>query len=207
MSTAFTTLPSSTPSQSLAPSNPGAHTLIFYEDDSALLDGLSQSICTAICAGNSVLVVATAAHHNGLEAHLRERCVDAHRAIIEGRLFLLDADEILSKIMVNGQLDPDRSVTVMGNYIAMLAAAARGENPHVFAFGELVALLWERGNHNAALHLELLCRQIVENLPLQLCCGYPMRLFPSDTGPTPILEISTRRTRVLRSTDAQTVTL
>ena len=199
MSTTSGTLASNRPSELPAPSNSCGHTLIFYEDDSALLDGLSQSICTAICTGNSVLVVATAAHHNGLVTYLRDRCVNTHTAIIEGRLFLLDADEILSKIMVDGQLDPDRAVTIIGNYIEMLTAAARGEDPKVFAFGELVALLWERGNQTASLHLELLCRQLVEVRPLQLCCGYPMRLFPTDTGPTPILEISSRKTRLLRA--------
>ena len=186
----------------LVPSNSAGHTLLFYEDDSALLDGLSQSICTAICSGNSALVVATAAHHDSLAYSLRARCPDAHIAILEGRLFLLDADETLSKIMVNGQLDPDLCISVIGNYIEMLSAAARGEGPKVFAYGELVSILWERGNQTAALHLELLCRQLVEHSPLlQLCCGYPLRLFPNDTGPTPILKIETRRTRVLLSKD------
>jgi hypothetical protein len=197
MSTVATTPSIRNPSQ--APALSCGHTLIFYEDDSALLDGLSQSICVAICTGNSALIVATAAHHDRLAYTLRAHCPDAHTAIIEGRLFLLDADEILSKIMVDGQLDPDRAVTIIGNYIEMLTAAARGEDPKVFAFGELVALLWERGNQTASLHLELLCRQLVEVRPLQLCCGYPMRLFPTDTGPTPILEISSRKTRLLRS--------
>ncbi len=182
-------------------SNANGHTLIFYEDDSALLDGLSQSICAAICCGNSAIVVATAAHHDGLATFLRARC-DAHTASIEGRLFLLDADEILSRIIVNGQLDPDRAINGIGNHITSLATAARGQYPQVFAYGELVAILWERGNHTAALHLELLCRQLVEHRPLQLCCGYPMRLFPTDAGPTPILEISSRRTWLLRSKES-----
>jgi hypothetical protein len=201
MSTILSTLASDTPSLPPAPLPPGDHTLIFYEDDSALLDGLSHSICSAICSGNSAIIVATAAHHDGLVTYLRNRCPDAHTAIIEGRLFLLDAEEMLSKITVGGQLDPDRAITVLGSYIAILTAAAHGKNPYVFAFGELVALLWERGNQTAALHLELLCRQIVQHLPLQLCCGYPMRLFPTDTGPTPIVEFSSRRTRLLHSKD------
>ena len=205
MSTAVTTASGNNASQPSPPTNSCGHTLIFYEDDSALLDGLSQSICAAICSGNSAIVVATHAHHDGLVSFLRARCAEAHTAIIEGRLFLLDADETLSKIMVNGQLNPDLCISVIGNYIAMLAAAARGEGPKVFAYGELVSILWERGNQAAALHLELLCRQLVEHDPhLQLCCGYPLRLFPSDTGPTPILAIETRRTRILLSKDIPT---
>lgn len=202
MSTAVTTPSDNNPPLSHATSNSPGHTLLFYEDDSALLDGLSQSICAAICSGNSAIVVATAAHHNGLVGFLRARCAEAHTAIIEGRLFLLDAEETLSRIMVKGRLDPDLCISVMGNYIAMLAAAARGEGAKVFAYGELVSVLWERGNQTAALHLELLCRQLAEHSPLlQLCCGYPLRLFPSDTGPTPIVRIETRRTRVLLSKD------
>jgi MEDS: MEthanogen/methylotroph, DcmR Sensory domain len=203
MSTVATTPSTHAPSQAPAPSC--GHTLIFYEDDSALLDGLSQSICAAICSGNSAIIIATAAHHDGLVAFLRARCAEAHTAIIEGRLFLLDAEETLTKIMVNGQLDPDRCISVIGNYIEMLEAAARGNDPKVFAFGELVSILWQRGNQAAALHLELLCRQLVEHRPLmQLCCGYPLHLFPSDTGPTPILAIRSRRTRILHSKDVPT---
>jgi MEDS: MEthanogen/methylotroph, DcmR Sensory domain len=207
MSTAVTTPSDNNPSLPPAPSNSPGHTLLFYEDDSALLEGLSESICTAICSGNSALIVATAAHHNGLVTFLRARCAETHTAIIEGRLFLLDAEETLSRIMVKGQLDPDLCISVIGNYITMLAAAARGEGAKVFAYGELVSILWERGNQTAALHLELLCRQLVEHSPLlQLCCGYPLRLFPSDTGPTPIVKIETRRTRVLLSKDIPTTT-
>ncbi len=204
MSTVATTPSDSSPSHSSAPNSCG-HTLIFYEDDSALLDGLSQSICAAICTGNSAIVIATSAHHDSLAYSLRANCADAHTAIIEGRLFLLDAEETLSKIMVKGQLDPERCISVIGNYIEMLSAAARGDDPKVFAFGELVSILWQRGNQAAALHLELLCRQLVEHRPLmQLCCGYPLHLFPSDTGPTPIVAIETRRTRVLLSKDLET---
>jgi hypothetical protein len=207
MSTAVTTLSSQSPSESLAPPISCGHTLIFYEDDSALLDGLSRSICSAICSGNSALVVATAAHHHGLVPFLRQHCPNANAAIIEGRFFLLDAEETLSRIMVNGELDPERCISVMGNYIAMLSAAARGPEPKVFAFGELVSILWERGNQAAALHLELLCRQLVEHSPLlQLCCGYPLHLFPSDTAPTPIVNIESRRTRILHSKDLPTTT-
>ena len=173
MSTTSGTLASNRPSELPAPSNSCGHTLIFYEDDSALLDGLSQSICTAICTGNSVLVVATAAHHDGLVTYLRDRCANTHTAIIEGRLFLLDADEILSKIMVDGQLDPDRAITVIGNYIEMLTAAARGEDPKVFAFGELVCPPLGAGKPNRSLHLELLCRQLVEVRPLATLLRLP----------------------------------
>jgi hypothetical protein len=202
MSTAVSTPTSQNPLQSSALSNSCGHTLIFYEDDSALLDGLSRSICSAICSGNSALVVATAEHHHGLVPFLRKHCPNANTAIIEGRFFLLDAEETLSRILVNGELDPELCIGVMGNYIAMLSAAARGAEPKVFAFGELVSILWERGNQTAALHLELLCRQLVEHSPLlQLCCGYPLHLFPSDTAPTPILDIESRRTRILHSKD------
>jgi hypothetical protein len=207
MSLAASALTDNNPPQPPASSNSPGHTLLFYEDDSALLDGLSQSICAAICSGNSAIVIATAAHHDGLGSFLSARCPNAYTAIIEGRLFLLDADETLSKIMVKGQLDPDLCISVIGNYIEMLATAARGDEPRVFAFGELVSILWEHGNQTAALHLELLCRQLVEHRPLtQLCCGYPLRLFPSDTAPTPILGISTRRTRILHSKNLPTST-
>jgi hypothetical protein len=166
-----------------------AHTVLFYEDDSELFDILTQSVCTAVMAGNSVIVIATAAHHAELFPRLKERCIEAYTAIVEARLLLMDAEETLARVMVDGQPDPTLFARVVGPQIEQLVANARGENPAIFIFGEMVALLWEQGRHDAALRLEHLSNELLASCPASILCAYPTQLFAAGPHPHPAAEI------------------
>lgn len=122
----------STRLQPLEPENShtsASHAVLFYEHDSELLDTLAQSVSTAIMAGNSAIVIATRAHHNQLSALLKSRSVETYAAVLESRLFLLDAEETLARFMVDGQPDSARFAQALGPTIAQLVANARGESP------------------------------------------------------------------------------
>ena len=55
---------------------------------------------------------------------------------------------------------------------------ARGEEARkVRAFGEMVAILWSRGNHAATIHLELLWSKVVAAGKFPLFCAYPRDTF------------------------------
>ncbi len=157
------------------------HTVIFYEEDSELLDALAESIRSTVIAGNSVLVIATPAHHTGLFNRLKGRCPEAYAAIIEARFFLVDAEETIGRFMVDGLPDPDRFNHILRPYIAHLAANARGENPSIFMFGEMAALLWEQGKYDAALHVEKLRNQLLASCSVNNVCAYPVRIFADGT--------------------------
>jgi hypothetical protein len=177
-------LGSDKPSESLVPSDSTSHshTVVFYEEGSLLLDTLAQSIADTLLAGNSAIVIATLAHHNGLFDRLRDRGAAFHTAILESRLFLLDAAETLSRFMVDDQPDPDLFAKVMSNHIKLLTAAARGKGCQVFAFGEMVAVLWQEGQYAAALHVEKLWNELAASHSFHLCCAYPLHLFPDTTA-------------------------
>jgi hypothetical protein len=199
MSVTVKALSSDKPSESLAPSDPTAsptHIVVFYEDESLLLDILTQSIYDSLMAGNSAIVIATRAHHDGLSDRLGDRGAAFHTAIIESRLFLLDAAETLSRFMVDDQPDPDLFAKIMIN---LLTAAARGKGRQVFAFGEMVSVLWQRGQHAAAVRIEQLWNELVASRSFPVWSAYSLRLLPTDTGSGPVAEIGPRGTRILGS--------
>jgi MEDS: MEthanogen/methylotroph, DcmR Sensory domain len=204
MSVTVKALSSDKPSESLAPSDPTAsptHIVVFYEDESLLLDILTQSIYDALQAGNSAMVIATHAHHDGLFHRLGDRGAVFHTAILENRLFLLDAAETLVRFMVDDQPDPNLFEKIMGNYVELLVAAARGKGRQVFTFGEMVSVLWQQGQHAAAVRIEQLWGDLVASRSFHLCSAYSLRLVPTDAGSGTVTEIGPRGTRILGSND------
>ena len=153
------------------------HAVQFYGADGPFLDSLTQSVTHALGAGDAVIVIATQAHRDGLLQRLKTSGVDFTVAIEKGRFVLLDAAETLTKFLLQGWPDATCFAEVIGNVIVRARAAAEGDNPAVFAFGEMVALLWGEGKSGAALRLEQLWNGLAATHSFSLHCAYPMRSF------------------------------
>lgn len=165
------------PNQNLVQAPDAAHTAQFYADDSFLLDELTRFIGTALIAGDAAVIIATKAHREGLALRLQSRDLNITRATEEGRYIALDASETLAKFMVNGCPDAALFTETVGSILAQAITAAPAKQSHVTAFGEMVALLWGRGNPEAALRLEELWNNLIHTYPLSLRCAYPMSGF------------------------------
>lgn len=113
-----------------------------------------------IDAGEVALVIATAAHVRAIDHRLRGR----------GRVLYLDADETLERFLVNGRPDRLRFLDTLGDLVAQ--AAERGGA--VRAFGEMVVLLCERGEAEAAVELEALWNEVATRHRVKLLCSYPL---------------------------------
>jgi hypothetical protein len=140
-----------------APRSKG-HSVQFYEEDSYLLEGLSRFIGAAILAGDVALIITTKSHRDGLFARLGSRGLDLKMAMSEGRFLSCDAEEMLTRFMVDGTPDAALFAEVTGNLIAQLASTESGEKRRVAVFGEMVALLWADGQFEAATVCEPLHR-------------------------------------------------
>lgn len=71
--------------------------------------------------------------------------------------------------MINGF--PDESLFM--NAVSALTKNARKDNRNVRAFGEMVALLWAKGDTEATVRLEYLWNKFCEKENLTLFCAYP----------------------------------
>jgi hypothetical protein len=156
--------------------SPGTHVVQFYDDDHALIDTLEAYAAGGLLLGESVILVATASHLGSLRQRLRRRGMDVAALQIFGQLLCVDADELLARFMRDGR--PDRALFEAN--LSELLERARGEGRSVRAFGEMVQLLWERGQIEATLELERLWQPVCAAEGLPLLCAYRKRSFASD---------------------------
>lgn len=152
------------------------HAVQFYEDDAALIEALGQHIGAALEAGDTVIVVATKEHGEGLAEELRSRNVNATTAVQAGRYIELDAAEALAKFMVEDTPDRQKFEDTIG---ALVRNAEAGLEPghRLVVFGEMVALLWAAGKRDATIRLEELWNELRERHSFHLLCGYPISAF------------------------------
>jgi hypothetical protein len=100
-------LPEAKPSGS-HPSDTHQHVVQFYGEVAGLIDGVGNYIGEALEEGNATLVLATAEHREALTKRLQERGVNIPGVMAEGRYVMLDAEETLSKFVLEGWPDPLR---------------------------------------------------------------------------------------------------
>ncbi|HTW51905.1 MAG TPA: MEDS domain-containing protein [Stellaceae bacterium] len=146
------------------------HFVQVYENDGAFLATLANFIHGGLARGDAAIVIATEAHREGLKALLTERGVDVSAYRRDHRYLALDAEETLARFMVNGWPDDDLFESVIQGVLRQ-ARGMQGRN--IVAFGEMVALLWARGDSGATVRLEYLWQQLCEKKLFQLFCAYP----------------------------------
>jgi signal transduction histidine kinase/CheY-like chemotaxis protein len=169
------------------------HFVQFYEADGFLLNSLSGFIGSAIRAGDGAIVIATESHRAGLEELMTANGLDVVSAKAHGQYLSLDATETLSQFMIDGMPEPGRFHTVLGGLIASVTDG----RPRVKAFGEMVALLWSEGNHEAAIQLEQLWNDLQKAHSFSLFCAYPMTGFGGSQFLEPTRSVCTVHSRVI----------
>jgi DNA-binding NarL/FixJ family response regulator len=156
---------------------PHHHEVLFYSDDTVLLDNVTGFIAAALRAGNAAIVLATKSHRDSLLERLKARGVDTNGALRQGTYISLDAADTLSTIIVNGLPDPVRFFGGIGGLIEAAAKAAKSEQPQVFVFGEAVALLQAEGKADAAIRFEQLGNDLAKSHEVDILCAYPLSSF------------------------------
>lgn len=169
------------------------HFVQFYENDAFLVRSVGAYIGTGLSAGNAAIVIATQAHRNALEEYLQAHGLDLAALHVRGQYFPMDAAETLAKFMVDGSPDHDLFIKVIGDRIAQATSGRRG----VYAFGEMVALLWAEGNAAAAIRLEELWNELGKRHCFSLFCAYPMDGFRGASNGQPLMHICKEHARVI----------
>ena len=147
-----------------------SHAVQFYHEDGFLIDAVAAFIQAGYEEHATIIVVATEQHRK----ELHTRFQDAGQGEIEATVMYIDAMELLSAFMVDGQPNQTRFVACL-QPIFEQAATLRGP---IRIYGEMVAVLWAQGNPRAAIRLEELWNKLATSFPFSLLCGYPMSGFP-----------------------------
>jgi signal transduction histidine kinase len=181
------------PQSDWRPLNESEHVVQFYETDAFLLDALSQFIGIGLATGDACIVVATPSHRAGLDERLQATGLDVARARASGQYIALDAAETLSTFMVGGSPEPGRFAATLGD---MITQAAEGRR-QVRVFGEMVALLWAEGEHDAALRLEGLWNDLRGTHAFMLFCAYPIGGFGEEASAASLGDVCAAHTRAI----------
>jgi anti-sigma regulatory factor (Ser/Thr protein kinase) len=147
---------------------PREHTVLFYSSDSELRRSAGTYLSEALLAGSVAVVIASASHQAMLEQEITAAGHDLGALRSSGSWIALDAVETLDRLVVDGRPDPGAFDSVVGRVIV----GATEQGRPVCAYGEMVALLWQSHQINAALDLEGLWNDLGERTPFSLLCSY-----------------------------------
>jgi hypothetical protein len=172
--------------------SPCEHLVQFYEADNVFLDTLEGFVGGGLRSGEGVIVIATPGHLQVLSERLRASGIDVDRALRHDQYIPLDAEESLARFMTNGWPDDEQFF----GFVRGLLERARTRHPKVRAFGEMVALMWARGEHGATVRLEHLWHQLCSTDGFSLLCAYPRAGLTEDASSS-ISEICAAHSRVV----------
>lgn len=165
-----------TPSASTATARPGRRHLVkIYEDDEDLTASLAEYANEGIEQGEPVILIATAAHCDAVLSRLAALGADAAGPLERGEFVLLDAHEMLAKLLTNGYPDPCKFDSVIGSALERLRNGRR--QMRIRAYGEMVDILVQRGQTDAAFQLEGLWNRIMAKQPMKLLCSYQIDIL------------------------------
>ena len=150
------------------------HDVQFYESDGFLVSALGDHFASGLRSRQRCVAIATQRHRIALARALTKRGVDVPRARGSNQLRMLDADGVLASFMIGDDVEESLFRDVMEPVFADLSLDPRLP---VRAFGEMVNLLWLRGNHRAALELETLWNEMGAKWKIELLCAYAMPNF------------------------------
>ena len=159
----------------LVHAGPREHIVQLYQDE----DFLNRAVCrfagAALANGEGVILVPTLTHWESFRPRLEAEGVDVKAAQERGQLTVVDAEELLPQFMRNAMPE---SPIFLGLAADVIARARRGGRyPKVRWWGEMVNLLWERGDAAASMNLEDLFDQLAHKHDIAIFCSFLMDNF------------------------------
>jgi anti-sigma regulatory factor (Ser/Thr protein kinase) len=172
---------------------PHDHVVGFYERDHELVEAVTSFFASALQGDGAAVIIATAPHRAAVEDALVGQGHAVRELTETGRYVPLDAGETLAAFMRDDHPDPAAFASVIGNVLDELA----GEGP-THAFGEMVALLWDAGNAEAAIELETLWNELAESRTFSLYCAYAMSSLEDSGDLAAAKHVCDRHSSVIR---------
>jgi PAS domain S-box-containing protein len=174
-----------------------AHIVQFYREDRALISTVAKYLGTALDNGDAAVVIATRAHNEALVSELKSKGYDVGGLLQQRRYLSFDASEMLAQFLVDGMPDASLFSALIGARIAQAKSAVKREPPCVAVFGEMVAILWAEGKHQAAIQLEAMWNHLAATLSFSLRCAYPMTGFSDRAHAEPFIRICEQHSAVI----------
>ncbi len=154
---------------------PCDHIVQLYQDQ----DFLNRAVCrfagAALANGEGIILVPTLSHWNAIRPRLEGEGVDVEAARKRGQLTIIDADQLLPRFMRDAMPDSSMFLGLAGDVVGQ--ARAGGSYQKVRWWGEMVNVLWERGDAAASMSLEDLFDQLASKQDIAIFCSFLMDNF------------------------------
>jgi len=180
------------PSFLVAPA-PRLHAVQFYEEEAFLFDTVGKFLSAGLAAGDRLIVIATEQHAKGFLARLDARDLEQARAA--KRITILDAEVTLKELIVDGMPDARRFRDLLAEVMGS-ESSDTGSAP-IRAYGEMVDLLAKEGNVPAAIRLEELWHEVLEENPFSMLCAYLIGAFYQPGDSERMIEVCAAHTHVI----------
>jgi hypothetical protein len=157
------------------------HVVQLHRGDDRLGPAVAEWLAPAFASGGGALAACTPGHADLLRAALAARGHDPARLEASGRLVIVDAEEMLSGFLVDGMPHGAAFKRRVRGILPRLKDACAGDEPAVRAWGEMVDLLWQRGELAAVERLEELWNDAIAEHDFDLLCTYDLDPFSHET--------------------------
>ena len=151
------------------------HIVQLYQDQDFLDRAVCRFAAGALANGEGVILVPTSAHWDAFRPRLEAGGVDVKAAQDRGQLTIVDADELLPSFMRGSMPEAPVFLGLATEVIARARGA--GTYPKVRWWGEMVNILWERGDVAGSMSLEDLFDQLGNEQEVAIFCSFVMDNF------------------------------
>jgi hypothetical protein len=143
----------------------GDHLVHLYQDQNSLAEVVAEYLAAGLRKGEAAVIIATPPHRRALLRELERAGFRPGPALV-----VLDAEQTLARFMSGGQPQWKPFHEVVGGLIAELRLHGSG----VRAYGEMVDVLWQRDQRDAATLLEEYWNELGRLQTFSLLCAYFM---------------------------------
>ncbi len=154
----------------------GHHMVQIYQDEQFLAAAVSYFAAEGLRRGEAVILVATAQHQELFTEHLSQLGCDVPTAIQQQQLYFVEAQAMLGAFMQDGM----PQWAAFEESVGSLIREAQLSFPTVRAYGEMVNLLWQKGEREAANNLEAFWNRLAQHQSFSLLCAYYLDPLTAD---------------------------
>jgi hypothetical protein len=179
----------------VADAAPSDHIVQLYQDE----DFLNRAVCrfagAALANGEGIILVPTLTHWNAIRPRLEAEGVDVEAARERGQLTVVDADGFLPRFMRDALPDSPMFLGLAADVIGQ--AHDGGRYPRVRWWGEMVDVLWERGDVAASMQLEDLFDHLAHEHDIAIFCSFLMDNFDGDVHARMLPRLGTNHSHLI----------
>jgi len=179
----------------VADAAPSDHIVQLYQDQDFLNRAVCRFAAAALANGEGMILVPTLTHWNAFRPRLEAEGVDVDKAQERGQLTVVDADEFLPRFMREAMPDSPVFLGLAADVIGQARGA--GRFPRVRWWGEMVDVLWERGNVAASMQLEDLFDQLAKRHDIAIFCSFLMDNFDGDVHARMLPRLATNHSHLI----------